>query len=90
VLGMFADRGVRPDILAVADNIETMKVIVESGTGIAIVPRAAVANEVALGVLAALPLAPARAVRFSLFRRRQPMTRKKEEFFSLLKAVLTS
>jgi len=28
-------------------------------------------------------------VLFSLFRRRQPMSRKKEEFFSLLKAVLT-
>jgi DNA-binding transcriptional LysR family regulator len=89
VLGIFADHGVRPHILAVADNIETMKVIVASGTGIAVVPRAAVANEVALGVLVALPLAPARAVRFSLFRRRQPMAPKKEEFFSLLQAVLT-
>jgi hypothetical protein len=31
----------------------------------------------------------ARAVPFSLFRRRQPMSRKKEELFSLLKAGLT-
>jgi DNA-binding transcriptional LysR family regulator len=89
VLGMFTDLGIRPHILAVVDNIETMKVIVQSGGGIAVVPRAAVANEVALGVLTALPVAPARAVLFSLFRRRQPMSRKKEEFFSLLKAVLT-
>lgn len=89
VLALFADLGIRPSILAVADNIETMKVIIQSGTGIAVVPRAAVANEVALGVLAALPFTPARAVRFSLFRRRQAMSRKKEEFFGLLKAVLT-
>ncbi|MBI3513544.1 MAG: LysR family transcriptional regulator [Proteobacteria bacterium] len=89
VTAMFSDLGIRPYILAVADNIETMKVIVQSGSGIAIVPRAAVANEVALGVLAALAIAPPRAVRFSLFRRRQAMSRKKEELFAFLKEVLT-
>ena len=40
VLSLFTDLGIRPNILAVADNIETMKVIVQSGAGIAIVPRA--------------------------------------------------
>jgi DNA-binding transcriptional LysR family regulator len=88
VMGMFTDLGIRPYILAVADNIETMKVIVQSGTGIAIVPRAAVVGEIALGVLTALTIAPAQTVRFSLFRRRQTMSRRKEEFFGLLKAVL--
>src|SRR6201999_223927 len=33
VLSLFADLGIRPNILAVADNIETMKAIVQSGTG---------------------------------------------------------
>ena len=60
VMSLFTDLGIRPNILAVADNIETMKVIVQSGTGIAIVPRACAANEIALGVLKALPIAPAR------------------------------
>ena len=32
VLSLFTDLGIRPNILAVADNIETMKVIVQSGT----------------------------------------------------------
>jgi DNA-binding transcriptional LysR family regulator len=88
VMAMFSDLGIRPHVLAVADNIETMKVIVQSGTGIAIVPRAAVANELALGVLVALAITPPRAVRFSLFRRRQAMSRRKEDFFTLLKDVL--
>ena len=34
VLSLFADLGIRPNIVAVADNIETMKVIVQSGRGI--------------------------------------------------------
>ena len=56
VLSLFTDLGIRPNILAVADNIETMKVIVQSGTGIAIVPRPCADNEVALGVLKVLPV----------------------------------
>ena len=44
VMSLFADLGIRPNILAVADNIETMKVIVQSGKGIAIVPRASAGN----------------------------------------------
>ena len=54
VLSLFTDLGIRPNILAVADNIETMKVIVQSGNGIAIVPRPCADNEVALGVLKVL------------------------------------
>jgi DNA-binding transcriptional LysR family regulator len=78
VLSMFADLGIKPDILAVVDNIETIKIIVQSEGGIAIVPRACAENEVALGVLKALAIAPARNVAFSLFRRREPLSRRKE------------
>lgn len=88
VLSLFTDLGTRPNILAVADNIETMKVIVQSGTGIAIVPRACVDNEVALGVLKALAIAPARSVALSLFRRRQPMSRRKETCLDAVRDAL--
>ena len=88
VTAMFTDLGIRPYVLAIADNIETMKVIIQSGAGIAVVPRAAAVNEIALGLLAALPIAPPHKVQFSLFRRRQPMTRRKEALFDLLKTVL--
>lgn len=88
VMALFTDLGMRPFIRAIADNIETMKVIVQSGAGLAIVPRAAVATEAALGILKALAIAPARAVSFSLYRRRQPMARKKEACFAVLKEVL--
>jgi DNA-binding transcriptional LysR family regulator len=85
---LFSDLGMRPNVLAIADNIETMKVIVQSGKGIAIVPRASAANEVALGVLKALAIAPARSVALSLFRRRQPMSRRKEAFVAALRDAL--
>jgi DNA-binding transcriptional LysR family regulator len=88
VLSLFTDLGIRPNILAVADNIETMKVIVQSGNGIAIVPRACAENEVALGVLKALPLSPPRSVALSLFRRRQPMSRRKEACLAALRDAL--
>jgi DNA-binding transcriptional LysR family regulator len=88
VASLFNDLGIRPNIRAVADNIETMKVIVQSGSGVAIVPRASAANEVALGVLKALAIAPARSVALSLFRRRQPMSRRKETFVAALRDAL--
>ncbi len=88
VSSLFSDLGIRPNILAIADNIETMKVIVQAGKGIAIVPRASAANEIELGALKALAIAPARSVALSLFRRRQPMSRRKEAFVAALRDAL--
>jgi DNA-binding transcriptional LysR family regulator len=84
VLSLFADLGVRPNILTVADNIDTMKVIVQSGKCIAIVPRGCAENEIALGVLKMMRIAPARSVALSLFRRRQPLARRKESYLKAL------
>jgi DNA-binding transcriptional LysR family regulator len=78
----------RPNILAIAENIETMKVIVQSGGGIAIVPRPCADNEAALGTLKVLSIAPARTVMLSLFRRRQPLSRRKEGFLTALRDAL--
>jgi DNA-binding transcriptional LysR family regulator len=88
VLSLFTDLGIRPNILAVVDNIETIKMIVQSEGGIAIVPRACAENEVTLGLLKALSIAPARNVAFSLFRRREPMSRRKEAALSKLREML--
>ena len=88
VSSLFSDLGFRPNILAIADNVETMKVIVQAGKGIAIVPRASAANEVKLGALKALAIAPACSVALALFRRRQPMSRRKEAFVSALREAL--
>jgi DNA-binding transcriptional LysR family regulator len=88
VMSLFTDIGTRPNILAVADNIETMKAIVQSGKGIAIVPRPCADNEVSLGVLKLMSIAPARDVALSLFRRRQALSRRKEGFLTALRDAL--
>lgn len=88
VMSLFTDLGMRPNVQAVVDNIETIKIIVQAGGGIAIVPRACVENEVALGLLKALSIAPARDVAFSLFRRRQPLSRRKETALLKLREML--
>jgi DNA-binding transcriptional LysR family regulator len=88
VLSLFTDLGIKPNIMAVVDNIETIKMIVQSEGGIAIVPRACAENEVALGLLKAFSIAPARSVAFSLFRRREPMSRRKETSLLRLRELL--
>jgi DNA-binding transcriptional LysR family regulator len=88
VLSLFTDLGIKPNILAVVDNIETIKMIVQSEGGIAIVPRACAENEVALGLLRALSITPARNVVFSLFRRREPLSRRKETALLRLRELL--
>jgi DNA-binding transcriptional LysR family regulator len=88
VLSLFTDLGIRPNILSVANNIETIKTIVQTGKAIAVVPRPCVDNEVALGVLKVLPITPARSVNLSLFRRRQPMSRRKETYLAALRGAL--
>jgi DNA-binding transcriptional LysR family regulator len=88
VLSLFTDLGIRPNTRAVVDNIETIKMIVQSEGGIAIVPRACAENEVALGLLKALTIAPARNVAFSLFRRREPLSRRKEAALLKLRDML--
>ncbi len=88
VMSLFTDIGTRPNILAIADNIETMKAIVQSGKGIAIVPRPCADNEVALGVLKMMSIAPSRHVSLSLFRRRQAQSRRKEGFLTSLRDAL--
>jgi DNA-binding transcriptional LysR family regulator len=88
VFSLFTDLGIRPNILAVVDNIETMKMIVQAEGGIAIVPRACAENEVALGLLRALAIAPARNVSLSLFRRHEPLSRRKETALLKLRELL--
>jgi len=88
VLSLFTDLGIKPNVMAVVDNIETIKMIVQSEGGIAIVPRACAENEVTLGLLKALSIQPARNVAFSLFRRREPMSRRKEAALLKLREML--
>ena len=88
VMSLFADLGMRPKIFAIADNVETMKVIVQQGRCAAIMPAAAAAREVKARLLRALPIAPARKVGLSLYRRREASARKREGYLALISEAL--
>lgn len=88
VLSLFADFGIRPKILAIADNIETIKVLVQSGPAVAIIPSACAQREVSSHLLKSLQLVPQRYVTFSLVRRREALSRQKEAYLNNLGRVL--
>ena len=82
VMDMLADLGVRPRIRAVVDNIETMKVMVQSGIGHAFVPAGAADNEVGLGLLEVVPIAPARRITIESYRPRLGLSKHKEQLYA--------
>lgn len=90
VLSMFADRGMRPTIAAVVDNVETIKILVRSGLGIAIVPRVCTYNEVRLRQLVAKSIRSVPNVSITIVSRMQPKTRTAERNLEIIRAALQS
>lgn len=78
VAGMFNDLGMRPRIRAIVDNVDTIKVMVQIGTGVAVIPADAAKTEMELGLLAMRRLAQARRIVINAYRSRQPLSRRKE------------
>lgn len=87
---MFRDHGIRPHIRAVVDNVETIKTMVQTGAGIALVPSGAAEVETISGVLEVRPVLPARRIPISVYRSRQSLSRRKEELLEQLFRPLTS
>lgn len=88
VMSLLADAGVYPNILAVADNIETMKSILRQGRGCAIMPAAAAALEKELGLLRLLEFTPPRKVALALYRRRSQASPRREAHAALILQLL--
>lgn len=78
VMAMFGQLGISPRIQAVVDNIETIKVMVRSGIGHALVPAGAADQEARLGLIKILPIAPAYAITIECYRPRVGLSRHKE------------
>jgi DNA-binding transcriptional LysR family regulator len=75
---MFNDLGIRPRIRAIADNVETIKVMVQAGVGTAIIPSGSADLESRSGLLAVRPILPARPITIVAYRSRQALSRRKE------------
>lgn len=85
---MFTTLGVRPNVRAVCDNVETIKIMVAAGMGIAIVPRSAVPRDGMRSGLRVLTTTPQRRIVLSAVRRRQGMTRTRESYYGALRDSL--
>ncbi len=88
VLSLFSDRGLKPKVAAVVDNIDTMKVLVTSGLGVAIMPTLCIQNELQLGQLASCPLSFAPPASIMLVRRAEALPPLTEECIVALRSVL--
>ena len=89
VMAMFAAQGLSPNIVADCDNLESLKMMVKSGAGLAVVPRIAAEREIAAGELLALPLRPRRRVALLLIRRNETMPPRVEQCVEHLMQMLT-
>lgn len=81
VMTMFGQLGISPRIQAVVDNIETIKVMVRSGIGHALVPAGAADQEARLGLITVRPIAPAHAITIECYRPRVGLSRHKEQLY---------
>jgi DNA-binding transcriptional LysR family regulator len=61
--GLFLDSGIVPSTVMELDNIEAAKKMVELGMGVSLLPRVAVAREVALGMMCSVRIADAPTIR---------------------------
>lgn len=89
VMAMFAAQGLSPNIVADCDNLESLKLMVASGAGVAVIPRIAAEREIAAGELVALPLRPHRRVALLLIRRNETMPPRVEQCVEHLTQTLT-
>lgn len=75
---MFSDLGLRPRIKAVVDNVETIKVMVQTGLGIALIPAGAADIEAQSGLLAVRATMPSRSISIHVYRAARSLSRRKE------------
>lgn len=68
VQSVMRESGIAPAIVARADNIETIKLMIASGVGIALLPRGCVNHEASARRLKILSIQPRRTVPISLMR----------------------
>lgn len=81
------DLGIRPQIRAIVDNIETIKVMVQMGTGMALVPRGAAELERRLGLIDVRRTSPPCTFSIKAYRHRHSISERKA---LLIEAIVAS
>lgn len=84
VSDLLAESGVRPRVQAIVDNIETMKVVVRAGMGLAIMPDESASLEESLGLLRVRPLRVDLSIRIDVYFPRHRLSPKQSDFLRLM------
>jgi DNA-binding transcriptional LysR family regulator len=87
---LFLDSGIVPATVMELDNIEAAKKMVEQGMGVGLLPRVAVAREVALGTLAQVAVADAPTIRrpvVAIYRRGAGLGGPARAFLALIRQL---
>jgi DNA-binding transcriptional LysR family regulator len=85
---LLADRGSRPNFRALADNVETLKLMVRAGVGLALLPGSSAEAEVAAGELAMVALRPPLELSMTLVRSAKPQPATTERYLTALRKCL--
>lgn len=84
VQSMFEGIGARPNIVGVTDNIDTMRVMVECGLGIAVLPKTYFDPVPAQARIQIRRLLPTRKISFCVIRRQRVMPKNRERHYEFL------
>jgi DNA-binding transcriptional LysR family regulator len=84
MLDRLSEAGITPEIVGDCDDLESLKYMVMSGAGVAIVPRIIAEDEVARGTLRALPIEGKLRVAIQLVWRPEPLSPRIERVRALL------
>ncbi len=81
---LLADNRIRPDFCAIVDNIDTMKVAVQTGMGLAIMADESASNEEQLGLLKVRRLAIDTTIKIDIYYPRHQLSVGQGEFLKML------
>ena len=82
VNSLLKDLGVRPRVVAIVDNVETIKAMVRAGIGTALVPSASVGDEARFNLLQVRNVLPRCRANINGYTSRHGLSRRKASFLS--------
>lgn len=88
IQSILAGRGLRPNVRAVADDAKTIKLMVRSGVGLALLPRSCVEAEAASDEVGIVQIRPKLELRMTLVRLGRSAAPATERYFQLLRQGL--
>lgn len=89
IRALLSDRGLRPNVRAVVDDAQTLRLMVHDGVGVTLLPRACLDSDLKAGRLHALALRQQLPLGLNMVRLDRPVSRAAMRYFRLLRSGLS-